>query len=653
MEHLKRLAPHCLAIMMVAFFITSILVSHQESTTMDEKAHIPAGYSYVRYQDMRINPEHPPLLKDLAGLALLPLGPAMPKTDPLWESGDWLDLSKFPEGPARTWGLAQWAFGDKLLHQNGNDANLVTFWARFPFILISLLLGFFIFRWTKELAGTVAGLFAALLYFFDPNIIGHSHYVTTDIGIAAFIFFAFYFFVRFLKDPSPKNILWSGLFLGLAQLAKFSAVLLFPIFGMFAVLYGLVLTVDTVPGAWKLRLKNAFLYGFKYSISIVICFIAIWILYAFNTAQMPGEVIAEIARAQFPNTKLIGRLAETTVITLSGSTLLKPLAEYFLGVFMVFARVAGGNTFYFLGQVSNHASQLYFPIVFVLKETLPMLFLLIVTSGYALYRIVRAVFVRNEKSLFAIILTSFRERIAQYLMVFFILFYSYVSITGNLNIGYRHLFPILPFLYVLVAKTLFDILRRENERLATHRLLRILLTGATVSIIAIPVLSYPSYLSYFNIIGGGHKNGYQYVTDSNYDWGQDLRRLRDFVDNYNQCTEKQFLTPFCEPFRAMVTPKNQPIDTIRVDYFGGSDPAWQLGGYYKGWHSHLAPEAGWYALSIGFLQENWHKPLNPGELSYAWLRGREPDFRVGDSIFVYYISAEEIAHQNTTAAPTP
>lgn len=646
MENLKRLAPQFLALMMVAFFALSILVSYQESTTMDEKAHIPAGYSYVKYQDMRINPEHPPLLKDLAGLAILPLNPAMPKTDPLWESGDDLDRSRFPEGPSRTWGLAQWAFGDKILHLNGNDANLVTFWARFPFILVSLLLGYFIYRWTRELAGTVAALFAALLYFFDPNIIGHSHYVTTDIGIAAFIFFSFYFFVRFLKDPNRKNIIWSGVFLGLAQLAKFSAVLLFPIFGMFAVLYGLCLTVEAVPGAWKTRLKNAFVYGLKYMGSVAICFVAIWILYFFNTVQMPAEVIAETARAQFPNTRAVGRVAETVVVAMSQHEIVKPLAEYFLGLFMVFARVAGGNTFYFLGEVSKSASQLYFPVVFVLKETIPMLFLLLATTAYSLFRIGRSLAVRGGASIISVITTSFREHIAQYLMVFFVLFYSYVSITGNLNIGYRHLFPILPFLYVLVAKTVFDILKRESERPTTYRTLRILLACATFSIIAIPALSYPSYLSYFNAIGGGHKFGYQYVTDSNYDWGQDLKRLRGFVDNYNRCVENRFETPFCEPFRSIAAPKDAPIDVIRVDYFGGSNGQWQLGQYHKGWHSHLPPEAGWYGLSIGFLQENWYKTLEPGELSYAWLKGRTPDFRVGDSIFVYYISPEEAAQES-------
>ncbi len=121
-----------------------------------------------------------------------------------------------------------------------------------------------------------------------------------------------------------------------------------------------------------------------------------------------------------------------------------------------------------------------------------------------------------------------------------------------------------------------------------------------------------------------------------------MKRLRGFVDNYNQCVESQFETPFCEPFRKMDTPKDQPIDTIRIDYFGGSSGKWQLGDRYKQWHSQLPPETGWYGLSIGFLQENWYKELGPDERSYDWLKGRAPDFRVGDSIFVYYISSDEI-----------
>src|SRR3989344_4948617 len=42
----------------------------QDALTFDELAHIPAGYSYLTQQDYRLNPEHPPLAKDLAALPL-------------------------------------------------------------------------------------------------------------------------------------------------------------------------------------------------------------------------------------------------------------------------------------------------------------------------------------------------------------------------------------------------------------------------------------------------------------------------------------------------------------------------------------------------------------------------------------------------------
>lgn len=622
MDFLKKHAFLIVTAILTFHFVLSLVVSNQESMTFDEKAHIPAAYSYVRYGDMRLNPEHPPLLKDLAGLPLLFLQPAFPLASKEWQSGV----------------NEQWAVGDMFVNCTRpdvacNDADTILFWSRIPITLIGVALGIVLFLWTRELAGTLAGLFAVTLYAFDPNIIAHNHYVTTDIGIAAFLFFAFYSFIRFLKNPSFKNILLAGIFLGLAELTKFSAVLLFPIFGLFAILYGFSkqkLTDDT-RSMFAFKLHSALEYAFKYAGSVIVCFLLIWIFYFMNTLSMPGEKLSENALAAFPHTTAVGKFAIDFVTATSQSPFLKPLSEYFLGVFMVFGRVAGGNTHYFLEQVSNQASPWYFPIVFLLKETLPFLLLLFLTSFYALYRMGKTL-VKEKSAAFSFLARSFQNNTAIYLAVFFILLYSYMSITGNLNIGLRHLFPILPLLYMLTAKTTFDFYRRHENDKITRQILACILGGLTLSIIAIPILSYPSYLSYFNAAAGGHLNGYKYVTDSNYDWGQDLKRLGKWVEFYNSTCQSKIVGSCADISRG------RPIDKIRVDYFGGASPAYYLGDKYIPWHSYNDPEPGWYALSAGFIQESSYAPnLKPGDKTYTWRFDYPLITRAGDSIFVYYI----------------
>src|SRR6185369_5859555 len=183
-------------------------------------------------------------------------------------------------------------------------------------------------------------------------------------------------------------------------------------------------------------------YVYKFVLSLMTAFVLIWIVYAANTYSMPGEKVAAEAEMSLGQNNTLAHLAHDFTITLSQSPLFKPLSEYFLGVFMVFARVASGNVHYFLGEVTNAASVWYFPIVFLLKETLPFLFLLLLTLAYSLSRISASFLKTKNMTVIHFLALSLQNKITQYLSVFFILFYSYISITGNLNIGFRHLFPI-------------------------------------------------------------------------------------------------------------------------------------------------------------------------------------------------------------------
>lgn len=656
MEFIKKHALWFVVAILTIFFGLSLDLAWNDSTTMDEKAHIPASYSYVKYLDMRINPEHPPLIKDLSGLSMLLMLPNLnfPIISDLWDQGDQnVDQTKHPEGPVRTWGLAQWEFGDRFLFESGNNPDEITFSARIPIIFLAVLLGFFIFLWTRELAGTLAGLFALLLYTADPNIIGHNHLVTTDIGIAAFVFFSTYFFVRFLKNPSPQNIILSGVFLGLVQLAKFSAIILFPLFGLIVIAYAFSTlklkkesTEESSNSTWKALLSLVL----KFIGSIVVCFVVIWLFYLVNTWNMPGTVSAEIARATFPNDRVVGQFAESTVVALSNNEILKPLAHYFLGVFMVFARVTGGNTYFFLGEVSNQASALYFPLVFILKETIPFLAILVFGFTYGIWRIFKVAKTdrAEQKTWGTVIAHSFYGHIAQYTMLGFIGLYAYLSITGNLNIGFRHLFPIMPFLYVLGAKTVFDYWKRHRGNQAVWATLRGFIFIFTLWIILIPVFAYPtSYLSYFNTAIGGPKEGYKYVTDSNYDWGQDVRRLNTWVNDYNTCVKNnQELSEKCQKLtQGKMFPSENPIQEIRVDYFGGSSPEYFLKKKFISWHSNNVPEPGWYAISAGFYQESIYKEQKPGTINYSWLPQSSWVARAGDSIFIFYV--DEVPTQTT------
>lgn len=621
MKHIQKHSTLIVSLILGAFFILSLTLAWQEAATFDEKAHVPAAYSYVRYGDMRLNPEHPPLLKNLSGLPLLFMDITFPVESDEWRFGV----------------NEQWVLGERFIFESGNDADMIMFWSRVPIILVALLLGALVYRWTKELAGTVAGLFALLLYAADPNIIAHGHYVTTDLGIAAGLFLAFYFFVRFLRKPTAGNTILFGVFLGIAQLIKFSAALIFPYFGLIVLIYALSRPkADTIRDSRAVFLARQFLgYALRYAGAILVCLALIWTTYAVNTIHEPGVKMVETAKDFFPQDNEPARFAIGTVSFFSDSAIGKPVAQYFLGSFKVFSRVAGGNTHFFMGDVSADANPWYFPVVFLLKETLPFLFLLVFGLLYTLYRIGRAFKDKTVRTPWNVFAHSFQSHIAQYTMFGFVALYAFISITSNLNIGFRHLFPILPFLYVLVAKTVFDFARRSGFQgeLAT----RAAIAAVAFWIFAIPVLAYPSYLSYFNEAAGGPKEGYRYVTDSNYDWGQDLKRLGIFVEEFNACKAGTAAPDTCAPYSDIL--RYPAIDELRMAYFGGAVPEYYLGDIFVEWYADWGRRPGWHAISATFWQENLHRDNPEGQETYQWIidGGYPMAHRAGDSIFVYYI----------------
>ena len=165
--------------MLGIMFVLMFFSAWGDSATMDELAHIPAGYSYLAQKDYRLNPEHPPLIKDLAAFPLLYLNLNFPTDVGAWKN----DVN------------GQWDMGRIFLYESGNNADKILRFSRFPIMLLALIFGWLLFRWVRGIYGDEVGLLTLFFYSFSPTFIAHSRYVTTDlaaafgffIGIAAFI----------------------------------------------------------------------------------------------------------------------------------------------------------------------------------------------------------------------------------------------------------------------------------------------------------------------------------------------------------------------------------------------------------------------------------------------------------------------------------
>lgn len=582
-------------ILAVSFAIMAT-VSLQESAIMDELAHIPAGYGYVKFLDYRLNPEHPPLVKMISALPLVFMDLNFPTDKAPWKE----DVN------------GQWAAGAQFLYESGNDADRIIQWARVGPMILTLILIAFVYFWSRELLGPRWALLPTLFTAFSPTILAHGHYVTTDIGAALGTIVSLYFFVKFLKEGSRRNLIFAGLAFGFAQLLKFSVVILIPYLLILIAIFWWTGKPRTAQGALRL-LRSAILI-------FLVGFLLVYPFYFVTTINYPVErqaadtefILSSFANgppAEGENCSPMRCLAEFN-IWMADKPLLRPMAQYMLGILMVVQRSAGGNTAYFLGEVSASGSPLYFPAVYLMKEALPVLILAFLALVYGLYRKIRGS--RSELPVFA--------------MILFVVLYGIYSITSPLNIGVRHLLPIMPLIYILTASGL----KSSFENLTRLNLVRLGLMGALVVWFLISVgRTYPHYLPYFNEVIG-IDNGWRYVTDSNYDWGQDLKRLDEFV-------EKTDLT--------------QPSPTgfggqskIAVDYFGGGSPQYYLGEKFVPWQSAKGdPRTSgieWLAVSVGFLQ-NAKGDLHPGyvrnpEDEYRWLTNyEEPYAKAGKSIFIY------------------
>lgn len=571
-----------IAFVLLSIMFISAFSSYQgDSLTMDELSHIPAGYSYLSQRDFRINPEHPPLIKDLAAFPLLFLDLNFPS-----EANSWTEDIN-----------GQWRYGWELMFNSGNNPDLMIFWARLPMVLILVFLGWFLFWWTKKDFGNKVALLTLTLFSFSPNFLAHGRLVTTDVGATLGILLATYFWIKFLKNPSKKNVILAGLIFGLAMLLKFSVVLIIPLFMIITIVYVLLRR--------KNILKYIVLSGLIGIIGTIFVILPVYMLHVQNypPAKQLSDTISLLESSPMKTLRNI-------CVWMADKPIIRALGQYFLGLLMATQRTAFGNTVYFMNMISASGWWYYFPVVYVLKLPLAFHALTIISLLFATY------FTKNYFWIdtFNRLKRCIAENFTQFSMVVFLGIYWLTSISGNLNIGVRHILPVFPFTFVLVSLSLITGIEKIKKP-AFKKAGLLIIGGLFIWYISSSLLSYPHYLSYFNELAGGTDNGYKYAVDSNYDWGQDLKRLLAWVEENN-------------------------IEKIKVDYFGGADIDYYLGEKLERFDPRQGPQKGWLAISATLLQGGRGNPVpnfNEPVLYYEWLNNYTPIARAGKSIFIYYI----------------
>ncbi|HEV8122077.1 MAG TPA: glycosyltransferase family 39 protein, partial [Candidatus Polarisedimenticolia bacterium] len=189
----------------------------RKSVTFDEPAHIGAGLSYLVKREFRLNLQHPPLVKEIAAVPLVLGGTRWPVPD-----RDWQDMGPQPDP------LMQWTIGSQVLYENDHDR--VVSLARWPCLLLTLLLGGMLFLWGRDILGAGAAIAGLALFVLDPNIVAHGYLVTTDAGFALFTVLFAWAAWRYMNHRTLKRLLYCALALGGAFAAKFTALALAPIF---------------------------------------------------------------------------------------------------------------------------------------------------------------------------------------------------------------------------------------------------------------------------------------------------------------------------------------------------------------------------------------------------------------------------------------
>ncbi len=403
----------------------------------------------------------------------------------------WHDLPLLvTPGPKNVWnepiGIIR---GQKIIALQSNNALLNA--CRFSLLPFAVTLGLVVFRWSQQLYSNVGGVISLTFFCFCPNLLAHSPLITPDITLSCFAVLTVWRLWRMAKNPGVCNLLCAGVALGLMLLSKYTALLLVPLFFASDCVY------RDAAGQINWRSAGSIWRELRHWPAILgIGFLLVWTAYGFQVDE---------------------------VVLPSGRRFLAPAASYVLGAIEQYMQSRKAHAGFLMGMHSSTGWWYYYVVVCLIK--LPVAILILVAGLTVARRKLGMRFRLDEL----------------YLALPFALMFIYLSFFSTIHIGFRYLLPVYPLVLVLLGN--------YGEALRQIAVVRIAGGFLVLWTIAGSLWIWPDYLAYFNEIAGGPRNGYHWLGDSNLDWGQDLKGVKQFMDR-------------------------RGIQRVQLSYFGTADPAY-------------------------------------------------------------------------------
>jgi len=411
--------------------------------------------------------------------------------------------------------------GKEFLYQN--DADKVLARTRTAAATLTLLAALVVFFGTREMFGTAAAFVALTLLTFDPNLLAHGALITTDVGLACFMFLSVYLFYRFVKSPSALRLIVAGISVGLVLAVKHTGLLVLPILFLLA-LSEIIFSANR---------RRAVKFLGSLALITLIGFAVLWSFYGFRYSARPTGL-----QLNPPLVDYVQGLKPAEAWPISVMARLHILPESYLYGLADVKLTANYYTSYVLGKVYAHGVWFYFPVAFLIKSTVGVLALLTL-------------------SLIAIATRRLSHRREILFLVVPVIFYLLVALTVGMNIGVRHILVVYVFLYVLIGGATWALMQKSRKWAYAVGVLLLIHTASSL-------LAFPNYIAYANELWGGPSQTHKYLTDSNADWGQQLKSVKQYLDQrgVKDCWFLYFAEGVAEPSYYGIPCK--PLPTINT-----------------------------------------------------------------------------------------